>query len=58
MAFSFKCADAGGSCPGAFQTESREEVLQHIQMHAQAAHPEMKAGPQELQQLAQMVKQV
>lgn len=58
MAFSFKCADAGGSCPGAFQTESREEVLQHIQMHAQSAHPEMKAGPQELQQLAQMVKQV
>ena len=32
------CADAGAPCPGSFATETKDELLQHMQMHTAAAH--------------------
>jgi predicted small metal-binding protein len=45
MASSFACADTGADCPGAFTTESKDELLQHVQMHAQTAHPDLAGNP-------------
>lgn len=41
MAYSLRCADTGADCPGQFTTESEDELMQHVQMHAAAAHPDM-----------------
>jgi predicted small metal-binding protein len=47
MAYSFACADLGADCPGAFTTDTKDELLAHTQLHVQQAHPEM-AGQAEL----------
>ena len=56
MAYSIACKDAGMNCPGAFTTESESELLEHIEMHARKAHPEMKLDDQARQQIRQLVK--
>lgn len=42
MAYSMTCADTGAECPGQFTTESKEELVRHIEMHAGEAHPELE----------------
>jgi predicted small metal-binding protein len=39
MAYSVTCADTGADCPGHFTTETRDEVVKHVEMHAGEAHP-------------------
>ena len=36
MAYSIRCADAGVDCPGSFTTETKEELLKHVELHANA----------------------
>lgn len=50
MSFSAKCADAGVDCPGEFRTESREELMEHVELHATRAHPEMDLNDEATQQ--------
>ena len=28
-------------CPGEFKTESREELMEHVELHGSRAHPDM-----------------
>lgn len=56
MAYSLACKDAGTNCPGAFTTESESELMEHIEMHARKAHPDMKLDDQARQQIRQLVK--
>ncbi|PKN82043.1 MAG: hypothetical protein CVU47_04590 [Chloroflexi bacterium HGW-Chloroflexi-9] len=43
MAFSMACKDAGmAGCPGSFATETREELFEHVALHAAKAHPDMR----------------
>ena len=51
MAFSIKCADAGTDCSGAFTTETKEELMKHVALHAQEAHPELDLDPQQVEAL-------
>ncbi|MHB8060194.1 MAG: DUF1059 domain-containing protein [Gaiellaceae bacterium] len=37
-AYTFTCRDSGLDCPGAFTTESKEELIEHLQLHAREAH--------------------
>jgi predicted small metal-binding protein len=37
MAYSIKCADAGVDCPGSFTTETKEELMKHVELHAKEA---------------------
>ncbi len=39
MAHSIRCADAGTDCPGSFTTETKEELMKHLELHANEAHP-------------------
>ena len=54
MAYSLKCSDLGMNCSGSFTTESRQELLKHVELHAQEAHPGMSAPPEQMQA---MIKQ-
>ncbi len=42
MPFSIRCADSGADCPGIFTTETEAELLDHVKVHAAAAHPELE----------------
>ena len=58
MAFSLACADTGADCPGAFTTESKEELMEHVQMHAQRAHPDLAKNPELGSMVQPRIKQV
>ncbi len=45
MAYKMMCAETGAKCPFEVQTETKEELMQHIAVHAKAAHPEMTEPP-------------
>ncbi len=45
MAFKMACAETGAKCPFVVITDTREELMQHVAIHAKMAHPEMKTPP-------------
>jgi len=42
MAFTYACRDYPGmdTCPAKFTTESKDELLEHIELHALVTHDE------------------
>jgi len=48
MAYSIKCADAGTNCPGSFTTESKEELVKHVELHAREAHPGLELTSEQI----------
>jgi len=57
MPYSLRCADTGIVCHGAFTTETEDELMQHVQMHAQTAHPDMTLDDETVGQIKGLVKQ-
>ena len=53
MAYSIRCADAGMDCPGSFTTETKEELLKHVALHATEAHPDLDLQPEQVEALIQ-----
>ena len=45
MAFKLVCAESGAKCPFEVVAATREELMQHVAIHAKMAHPEMTAPP-------------
>ncbi len=45
MAYKLTCADTGAKCPFTVTTEGREELMEHVKVHARTAHPEMAPPP-------------
>lgn len=45
MAYSLTCADTGAACPGSFTTPSKDELVEHVVLHAQRAHPDLASNP-------------
>lgn len=58
MAYSFACADSGADCPGSFKTESKEELLEHLDLHVQRAHPDLAGNAEMAAAIPGMIKQV
>ena len=56
MAYRISCADSGANCAGSFTTETKEELLEHIKIHAKHSHPDMTPPPAEA--IEAMIKQV
>ena len=56
MAYRITCADTGAKCPGSFTTEGKEELMEHVKIHATTAHPDMAAPPPEA--VEAMIKEV
>lgn len=57
MAYSVSCKDMGSDCPGTFVTETETELMVYAEMHAIAAHPEMKLDDAARQQIKGLIKQ-
>jgi predicted small metal-binding protein len=49
-AYSVSCKDTGIDCPGSFTTESKEELITHVQLHAKEAHGEPDLTPEEIEE--------
>jgi predicted small metal-binding protein len=58
MAKQMTCRDAGMDCPGQFKVETEDELMEHIQVHARRAHPEIKVTPEFEKQVKGLIKTV
>ena len=58
MAYSIRWADTGAECSAAFTTETEDELIQHVQIHASVAHPEMELTPETVEQVKSLVRVV
>lgn len=38
-------------CPGSFTTETKEELIKHIELHGREAHPDIDLKPQQVEAL-------
>ena len=45
------CRDTGVDCPGSFTTESKEELIEHVQLHAREAHGKPNLAPEAIEGL-------
>jgi predicted small metal-binding protein len=52
------CAETGAKCPFEVVTETKDELMQHVQIHAKTAHPEMASNPPSPQMIEQLIHQV
>lgn len=57
MAHSLRCADTGADCPGQFTTETEDELMQHVQLHATTSHPDMALDAATVDQIKSLVTQ-
>lgn len=58
MAKSFACGDAGMDCKGAFTSETEDELMKHVQLHAAEAHPGLEITPELAAKVQSLVKEV
>jgi len=58
MAFQLKCAEAGSPCKFEVKTESKDEIFKHVQIHMEAAHPEMVKNPPPPDVINKLIHQV
>lgn len=58
MAKSLSCADAGMDCPARFVTDTEDELMQHVQLHAGVAHPDLEITPELAEQIGKLVRTV
>ena len=54
--YSISCADSGSDCRAAFTTETEGELMQHLEVHAKASHPDMKMDEETLAHIKGLVK--
>jgi predicted small metal-binding protein len=45
MAFKLVCAETGAKCPFEVTSPTKDELMQHVAIHAKMSHPEMAAMP-------------
>ncbi|MFA7324203.1 MAG: DUF1059 domain-containing protein [Candidatus Nanopelagicales bacterium] len=58
MAYSLTCADTGAQCPGSFTTEGKDELIEHVMLHAQRAHPDLASNPDMGSMVQSLIKTV
>jgi len=58
MAYQVSCADGGADCKFQVKTETKDELMQHVQLHMKAAHPEMLKNPPPPEVLAKLIREV
>ena len=45
-------------CPGQFKVETEDELMQHVEIHAKVAHPEVPITPEFREQVKSLIKTV
>ena len=55
--YSLSCTDTGTDCPGSFTTEDKDELMEHVKLHAQTSHPEMVLDEATVQQVQGLIRE-
>ena len=55
MAYSAACADTGADCPGSFTVETRDELIEHVNIHLAESHPGFEMTSDEMNELIKAV---
>ena len=58
MTMKLKCADSGMKCDFEVTSETMNELMEHVNVHAKYAHPEMANKPPSPEQLKKIVTTV
>jgi predicted small metal-binding protein len=58
MAFKLVCAETGAKCPFEVVAETRDELMQHVGIHAKMAHPEMAKNPPKPEMMEKLIHKV
>jgi predicted small metal-binding protein len=56
MPYSLRCADSGMDCPGQFTTKTEGELMQHVELHVQEAHPDMELTAENVEMVKGLVR--
>jgi predicted small metal-binding protein len=56
--YSVSCKDSGLDCPGSFTTESKEELIEHVQLHARKAHGESNLSAEQVERMVKVASPV
>jgi predicted small metal-binding protein len=46
VATTIACADLGNECQAVFTTDGADELMEHVALHAQRAHPDLELTPE------------
>lgn len=55
--YSLSCSDTGSDCPASFTTEDKDELMEHVKVHAQNAHPEMTLDEATVEQVQGLIRE-
>lgn len=58
MAYKLVCAETGAKCPFEVVSSTRDELMEHVKVHAQMAHPEMAKNPPSPEMIGKMIHEV
>ena len=58
MAYKLVCAETGATCAFEVTTDTREELMQHVGIHAKMAHPEMASTPPSPEMVNRLIHEV
>jgi predicted small metal-binding protein len=58
MAYKLVCAETGAKCPFEVVTDTKDELMQHVGIHAKMSHPEMAANPPSPEMINQLIHEV
>jgi predicted small metal-binding protein len=58
MAYKLVCAETGAKCPFEVVSATKDELMQHVQIHAKMAHPEMAKNPPSPEMIDKLVHQI
>ena len=58
MSYKLVCAETGAKCPFEVVTESKDELMQHVAIHAKMAHPELANDPPSPEMIEKLIHQV
>jgi predicted small metal-binding protein len=57
VATTMVCSDLSGQCSAVFTTEDPGELLEHVALHAQRAHPDLELTPEVVAQAQSLMRQ-
>lgn len=58
MAYKLVCAETGAKCPFEVVSSTRDELMEHVKVHARMAHPEMAQNPPSPEMIGKMIHEV
>jgi len=58
MALKLVCAETGAKCPFEVVAPTKEELMEHVGIHAKMAHPETASNPPSPEMIGKLVHQV